>query len=206
MRSPSKRPPTAKKPQDPIPTGATAGQAIHQDSAVERVNRRLFVIQLANAGATLSRIIEEAPRRRPIPLDEQEVTAIYRTHLADLKQAYAHAVDTFREQQVERLMSDLVRLRSGEPVMSRDGTQMFLTRGGEQIPLRKYDSAGIVRTERLLADITGTMAPKRIDLDVNHDVTDALAKVIASYDPRERERIEEEQRQLEADAARARAH
>jgi hypothetical protein len=208
MRSPSKRPPKANptpKPNDPIPQTMQVGHPVHQDSAFERASRRLYVLTAANSGASLSRIIEEGAKRRPIPLDEEEIVAIYRTHLVQVKRAYAQAVDTFREMQVERLASDLVRLRMGEPMMTKDGTQMYLTRvlddgRQEKHQLRRYDSAGIIRTERLLAEITGTMAPKQIDVDVRHDATDALAKVIASYDPRERERIEEEQRQLEADA------
>lgn len=178
------------------------GHPVQQDSAIERTNRRLFVLECANRGASLDRCIREGANRRPIPLDEEEVTAIYREHLARLKLRLAPARETFYAMQVEMAHELVFELRNGTLVRDRAGAVVMVpaTETRPTYPLRQVDNRALLGALRHLADLTGTRMPALVKIDVDGDVTDALAKIVASFDPKDRERIEAEQRQLEADA------
>lgn len=167
--------------------------------------RRIFVIACMNQGGSLDRCIREGAARRPIPLDENEVTSLYREQCAKLKRQLATETETFRAKQVEMAQETIFSIRFGTLVLDKDRQVVMDHSTNPPRPVREVDYRALLGAMRHLADLTGTRMPKVLKIDVEHDTADALAHVLASYDPKQREQLQQEQVELERDANEIRA-
>jgi hypothetical protein len=152
------------------------------------------------AGYTVERLVDEAPNRRPIPLEEHEVRTIYAEVKKRWREKLGEEVESARAEQVERLrarMSDVLRgtvvLYRGQPVMIPD-----VNSPTGSTPFRKVDIGAYVAVEREYSAVMGTHAPTKLRfVDDKGDGVDGLGEVLSNLGSGRFEKILEEQKKRE---------
>jgi len=196
MRVPRAPAPKSLPPANSRGTGGTGGA--EGEESTEAV--RLLVASLMLSGAPSTRVAEIVNTRdcvgscgRRVPVDVTQCPhcaaelAFVRHRLslrtvqlrmqeirADLHAEYKDRRATIAAEQVERLQNDLLRMRSSA----------------------KVPWSSVNQHERLLADITGTIAPRRVHLTGDEGLAASLVSVLAGMTAEERERAIIEQREL----------
>jgi hypothetical protein len=137
--------------------------------------RRAMIARLLNAGAPRGVIVETITERFAIaPATAENEIAYVRNERADLFEAERK---TLKSEQVARLQRDLAEMRS------REGAKPWKS---------------IANHEGLLAKITGTIEPTRVDVSMSLEVTNALAIFVARLGPEEIEAMVAEQACIES--------
>jgi len=108
------------------------------------------------------------------PLSRRAVQSYMQSVRVEIQQEFQEARSQLAADQVERLRNDLLRMRS--------------------MPRIPWPS--VSQHERLLAEITGTFAPRRLVLTGSEGLVSSLATVLAGMTPEERERAVAEQKAL----------
>lgn len=190
-KSPSTKPPDSKG------TGVPGGG----ETEANGEELRLIVANLVLAGAPTLRVIdvvnhrdcpsckarvevdvEVCPRcntEQPVELvrhklSDRSVRSYMNGARLEIQREYEERRSQLASEQVERLRNDLLRMRSSS----------------------KVPWTAVAQHERLVADITGTIAPRRVHLTGNEGLVSALSAALAGMSSEERERAVVEQRNL----------
>jgi hypothetical protein len=139
--------------------------------------RKSLCVQLMQAGFSRQMVLEELERRGFPPRESQ---ATYDEVLKGWCEAFEQDRATFKIQQAERLRSHIAQAAAAQ----------------------KWSQ--VASLERIYAEVVGTLAPLRVEVDDGRVMRDALASVIASLSEEELDRMAIEQAELEAAAAQAR--
>ncbi len=137
--------------------------------------RRQFVDNLVRAGATTDQIARLAQRQ--FGIERRTVDRL----LVDLKKLLREellAADS-KVEQLARLRNDLLKMRT----------------------MTKQPHAAIVATEKLIAEIEGNLAPRKLQHDFKGAVPDALAAALSGMTAEDLEALAQEQLELEKKAA-----
>ncbi len=179
-RNPRLRPPELPPVQPAAPSVALAptvgtGQLLHPTEA-EDEERRQFIEGLFLAGAPYTRIVQLATQPPVLGPDGKRTggglgigKGLVKHYLAELRQTHAlfaaESEKTKRSDQLARLRNHLMRMASAT----------------------KPPWASIQSTEKLIAEIEGNLAPRRLQVEL-HAVPDALAAAVAGMTPADIER------------------
>ncbi len=141
----------------------------------EMEERRQFVDNLVRAGGTPDQIATLA--RRQFGIDRRTVERL----LVDLRKLMREELEASdsKVEQLYRLRNDLLKMRT--------------------LPKQPY--ASIVATEKLVAEIEGNLAPRKLQHDFKGAVPDALAAALAGMTAEDLEALANEQLELEKKAA-----
>ncbi len=185
----------ARRPlsEQPIPAPASVSVAVAPvvgtgqhivPTEAEDEERRVFIEGLFLAGAPTSRIIQLACAPPRIDSDGVKrgglgiTKQLARHYLAELRSFHAlfasEADNTRRTDQLARLRNDMMRMRSE----------------------KKVPYATVGTHEKLIAEIEGNLAPRRLQVEL-HAVPDALAAAVAGWSADDVERMVAEELERE---------
>lgn len=180
----------------------------HYPTPLERHDRRAHVLALVRAGCSRALTIERAAAE--LQIDPALAATLYREITAQWARDWEQGSKTARAEAVERVRGDIVRIRKGEVVRKANGApRMVVQRDAygriERRPdgkakrcmLRRIDETALRQSEKLLAELEGTLAPLESRVEVDVTVRAALLGVVASLGPEQQRELIEEQRELE---------
>ncbi len=170
------RTPRSHSSQRPTPAKTPSRGIVPPPPTPDEIEaRRQFIDNLLKAGATVDQIATLA--RQKFSLDKRTVER----EVADLRRLLREelAAADSKVEQLGRLRNDLLKMRS------------------ERSP--RWSS--IAATERLISEIEGNLAPRKLQHDFKGQVPDVLAAVLSGMSGEELEDIAAEQREIERKAA-----
>jgi len=147
-------------------------------SAAEMIDRRHDVVSLLNAGATRETICRLLGEKYGVK--GERIDRLVDEAMRSRAEAFDKDRARYKSEQVQRLQSDLVRMRSQG----------------------KIPWGAVSRHEQLIARVTGTIEPIAVSVSGTIDVREALVAVVQRLDPGEMDAIVMEQLEL-AEVARA---
>ena len=184
-RAPTEQPPrqpgssaSPKKP-NPLKLGRQRGPAPPKPTREESSDRRQWVQSLMERSGTLAHIIKEGAKKLP-PLSPAQVLEYWRSIRQEEEEQREQDAATEKAAQLQQIRTEIMQMKSITPV--------------DKIPW-----ASVARHRKLIAEMTGTLAPVEIDVGVNVDirVQHAVMAVVGNMSPSEIAHAAQEQRRLE---------
>jgi hypothetical protein len=133
---------------------------------------------LLSSGAPRSLVIRTL--REKLGITEGQALAAYGRVCQDAREEFEESRPNLKAEQVARLRTDLAKMRS-----AKEGTVSY---------------RAIAQHEALLARITGTVEPVKMDVSVEANVREALVAVVGTLSVEEQDQLVAEQLELERKA------
>jgi hypothetical protein len=159
------------------------GEQAEHGSPIDMVQRKELALRLIRAGASTAFIRGELARQ--LSLSETQASNAHSAAVRDLAESYEADLAATKAMQVERLMNDAVWMRAQRQA------------GQNGVPTEEYNHHALVQTERLLAQVQGTMAPLKVKVDESAEMRGGLMALVASLSSEEVMDLAEQQEEYE---------